>query len=338
MIITRTPFRISFFGGGSDLPSYYEPNQKGAVLSTTFNQYMYIVSHPYFHKDEYLLKYSKTENEKDINKIDHQILKATFKHLNIDPGIEITSIADIPAGSGLGSSSTFTVGLLHNLYVYKKYLDYNNHYLDRKKLVIKHELAELACKIEIELMKKPIGKQDQYAASFGGFQIYEFYKEGHVETCPFPIRYKTLKELENNLFLFFVGNDNRDADKILAKQSKQVGMSAKKTETLHKMVDMVYEAKDALLANHPDHMGTLLNRAWEYKRSLCSNISNKTIDDTYEKALKAGALGGKLLGAGGGGFLLLYIPKNKQETVIKKLGLQYIDLAFENMGTTATTY
>lgn len=290
MIITKTPFRISFVGGGSDLPAYYE-KQRGAVLSTSIDKYMYISTHAFFEKDKIRCKYSQTETVNDVKDLQHPILRTVLEDFNLN-GIEVSSIADIPGGTGMGSSSSFTVGLLHNL----------NAYTGRS--YEKKELGAGACRVEIDLLKEPIGKQDQYAAAFGGLNVIEFNPDGSVAVHPVRISTETREMLNTNLKLYYLGNQ-RSASAILAEQKKNTSQESK-FQALTTMVGLVYELRDALEAGNLNDFGTLLHENWLLKQQLASGITNPRITEAYAAGRAAGALGGKLLGAGGGGFMLFY--------------------------------
>ena len=318
MIITKTPFRISLCGGGSDLPAYYKKNG-GAVISTTINKYMYITSHPSFDKDVTTLKYSKIEKVKNIDDIKHPIFKECLKYENIE-GLEITSIADVPQNTGLGSSSSFTVGLLYNLKSHKK------------EVISKEDLANLACEMEINKVGSPIGKQDQYAASYGGFNFYEFKKDGSVKVEPVIISKKALKDLERNLILLYVGGEH-DSSIILTEQSKNITETDKEKGQM-RIVELTYELKEELKKDNIDFVGEALHENWLIKQTLASGITNKKFDDLYEKALKNGATGGKILGAGGRGFFLFYVPLKKQKDFLKKMELPEMKFKFESSGST----
>lgn len=317
MIITRTPFRISFCGGGSDLPSFYEKHP-GCVISTSINKYMYLTAHPFFDMDKIMLKYSKTELVNCIEDISHQIFKEVLNEFKVK-GIEITSVADIPAGTGLGSSSSFTVGLLHSLYSY------------HGKFVSKEKLASKACVVEIEKLGEPIGKQDQYAAAYGGLNYISFQSNGKVFVEPIIMKAETYNRLENNLLMFYTG-DVRSASKILAEQNKNMNDQVK-FDNLVQMTDLTKEMKKALEANQLDSFGEILHESWLLKQSLASGISNQVINDYYELALKNGAKGGKLLGAGGGGFLLFYCEEEEQGKLREALkDLRELDFKFDYEG------
>lgn len=313
MIITKTPFRISFAGGGSDLSTFYE-KYGGCVLSTSINKYCYISIHPYFDPKFTSLKYSQNELVDDISKIDHRILNCVLNQSEVS-GVEITSTADIPSGTGLGSSSTFTVGLLNTIACYQgKYLS-------------KQYLAEGACEVEIEKLCSPIGKQDQYAAAYGGLNFIRFRQDGTVSVSPIIMKPETYKKLQNNLVMFYTGG-TRSANSILSEQKKNMDDN-KKIENLKKMCCLAEQMKKALEDNDLSSFGYLLNEGWELKRTLASGISSPEIDKAYEVAMQNGALGGKLLGAGGGGFLLFYCEPENQERLRIALGMKPFDFSFE---------
>ena len=317
MLITKTPFRVSFCGGGSDLAAFYE-KYGGCVLSTSINKYMYISIHPYFNEHQTLLKYSENELVDDIKDIKHKIFNVVLNDMNIS-GVEISSTADVPGGTGLGSSSSFTVGLLHTLYCYKG------------KFASKAKLAKEACEVEIEQLGSPIGKQDQYAAAFGGLNFMRFNKDGSVSVSPIMMQAETYKKLQNNLLMFYTGT-TRSANSILSEQKKNISQNDK-NENLRKMCSLAEDMKRSLEHNDLSSFGAILNQSWELKRTLASGISNPEIDKAYARALECGALGGKLLGAGGGGFLLFYCEPKYQEILRKNIGLKEFDFSFEQDGT-----
>lgn len=324
MIITKTPFRISFAGGGSDLSNYYE-NFGGAVLSVSINKYIYLSLHPYFYRDGYLLKYSKTEEVKDVEDIKHPIIKNVFKRYGLE-GIDFNSSADIPAGTGLASSSAFTVGLINLC----------NAYCD--KYLGKEEIASLACEIEIKDLKEPIGKQDQYACACGGLNFIEFYKDGIVSVEKLFLTSNNYHDLEKNLLMFYTG-ETRSAGSILKEQKHNTTTDRAKIENLHKMVKLTTDLKEELLRGNIDSMGEILHTGWNYKKELAGGISNKEIDFYYDLAMKNGALGGKLLGAGGGGFLLFYVKdENKEKLRSAMSDLQELPFKFDNKGTNIIHY
>ncbi|MHC1732037.1 MAG: GHMP kinase [Bacteroidales bacterium] len=317
MIITKTPFRISFCGGGSDLPSFYE-KYGGCVLSTTINKYMYISIHPYFDSNMTSLKYSKNELVEDLSKIEHKIFNCVLNLKKVS-GVEITSTADVPQGTGLGSSSSFTVGLLHTIACYQG------------KFISKPKLAEMACDIEINRLKSPIGKQDQYAAALGGLNFIRFNKDGSVSHSPVLMKRETALQLQENLLMFYIGS-SRSANGVLSEQNKNMG-DYEKAKNLIEMCRLAEQMKESLENNDLSSFGDILNTSWRLKRTLASGISNQEIDMVYEIALKNGAIGGKLLGAGGGGFLLLYCEKRNHENLKKAIGLKQMEFRFEQDGT-----
>ncbi len=290
MIITRTPFRVSFAGGGSDLKEFYAKNGYGAVVSTAIQKYMYIVIHPYFH-NKIRIKYSKTEDVESIDEIQHPIVRECLRKVRIEKGIEIASFADVPAGTGLGSSSSFTVGLLNALHAYKG------------KVASKDRIAAEACEIEIDILGEPIGKQDQYAAAYGNMNYIRFNRDESVDVSPVYLSDVSRKRLESSLNLYYIGG-KRKAGGILNEQRKNLSDDAT-FQNLRSMVSLTDELRDALLAEHIDAVGALLHRGWALKRELANGITNSEIDALYNRALQFGAVGGKLLGAGGTGFLLL---------------------------------
>lgn len=317
MIITRTPFRVSFAGGGSDIPSFYE-QYGGCVLSTSINKYMYLSVHPSFNRKDTVLKYSQTEIVDDISKIEHKYFKEVLNMLCVS-GVEITSTADVPAGTGLGSSSSFTVGLLHSLYSYKG------------KFVSKEKLAQKACEIELKKMGNPIGKQDQYAAAYGGLNFYEFNKDGSVFVSPIIMKNSAYEQLENNLMIFYTGKLH-SASEILKEQSQNLISKEDKIKSQLQMCNLARELREELQHNNIDAMGEILNEGWQLKRTLAKGISNPVIDEYYDIAMKNGAVGGKLLGAGGGGFLLFYVPQQNQVRVSTALNLIQMPMEFDRQG------
>jgi D-glycero-alpha-D-manno-heptose-7-phosphate kinase len=316
LIVSCAPFRVSFAGGGSDIASFYR-QRRGAVLSCAIAKYSFIVVHPYFSGTKYYLKYARTELVDGLEEIQHPILREALRMQGIDPGIEITSIADIPGGTGLGSSSSFSVALINALYAH------------RRIFVPKETLAREACSLEIERLGEPIGKQDQYAAAFGGVNLIEFERHGGVTVQPLLLPTATLAEFEGNLMLFYTGTQ-RDARSVLANQVTAIENDDATVTRMQQMVDLAYEMRDQLLAGDLDGFGLALHRGWEMKRGLSVQISTSAIDQHYARARAAGAIGGKLAGAGGGGFLLLYCPKPAQARVREALdGLQNLEFRFD---------
>jgi D-glycero-alpha-D-manno-heptose-7-phosphate kinase len=323
MIGTRTPFRISFAGGGSDLRSFY-CRQPGCVLSTSINKYMYIMIHPYF--DERIqVKYSKTELVNSIAHIQHPIVRVALDQFSLE-GVDINSIADIPAGTGLGSSCSFTVGLLHALYAYTG------------KFASKERLAKDACAIEIEILKDPIGKQDIYAAAYGGLNLITFYPDETVQVEPVILPRGKRATLVENLMLFYLGG-SRPAGHILAEQQENIHRDKRKTDQVARMADLARQLRESLVNGNVNDMGPILDENWQLKKQLSTQISDDWIDANYEKAKQNGATGGKLLGAGGGGFLLLYCEKQHQEKLRASLGeLRDMKFTFDSFGTQVIYY
>ena len=317
MLITKTPLRISFCGGGSDMADFYR-KQGGCVLSTSINKYMYITVHPYFDATKTALRFSQIEIVDDIANIKHSIFRQVLNDMNIS-GVEISSTVDVPSGTGLGSSSSFTVGLLHTLYCYQG------------KYVAKEDIAAEACAVEIEKLGNPIGKQDQYAAACGGLNFIEFNRDDTVTVSPLIMHLETKEMLQDNLIMFYTGQKH-DANVILAEQKKNISENDK-TNNLIQMCTLAREMKSALENNELTDFGNMLNEGWIRKRELASGVTNSAIDELYSIAIQNGATGGKLLGAGGGGFLLFYCEKQKQKKVEEALGLKSFPFRFEHDGT-----
>lgn len=305
MIISKTPFRISFFGGGSDLPSFYNQSP-GYVVSATIDKYIYISLNKKF-DDSVRVSYSVTEIVDDINNLNHDIVKNTLKFYKIHSGIEIASISDLPSnGTGMGASSAFAVGLIAALQEYKF-----PHAPMSKNL-----LAKFACQIEIDHCKKPIGKQDQYACAFGGFNAhsFDFYS---VQSRKLILDQDVIDYLENNLILLYTSK-GRSADDILVKQNKNIVSHTKSFDNLKKMVELAKQFEVDLIKKDLSNFGEMLDYSWHLKKEVSENISNPDIDSMYEEAKNCGALGGKILGAGGGGFMLLLADKTAQNKIIEK--------------------
>ena len=295
MIITRTPFRVSFAGGGSDLPSFYHRHE-GCVLSTSINKYMYVTIHPSFNRAETVIKYSKTESVQDVHKIQHPIARQLLLDSGLD-GVEVVSTADIVSGTGLSTSSAYTVGLIHAINAYK------GKYWSQEKI------ARRACELEIEELGEPIGKQDQYGTAVGGLKFIRFLPDDTVTVEPVLLSRETQEKLNENLLLFYTGITH-SAGTILKEQNANIVSEERKYNSLVKMTEQAYEMKHALIAGDLNRFGELLNEGWNLKRELASKITNPEIDRYYDIAMENGAMGGKLLGAGGGGFLLFYCEKN----------------------------
>jgi D-glycero-alpha-D-manno-heptose-7-phosphate kinase len=303
MIISQTPYRVSFAGGGTDLPAFYR-QEYGAVLSTTIDQHIYVTIHRRF-EPTIRVSYSQTEVANTLDEVQHELVREAMRVVEIDEPLEITTIGDVPAGTGMGSSSSLSVGLLAALYGY------------RHRVVSPRLLAERACWMEIDVLGKPIGRQDQYAAAFGGLNYIRFNPDDTVDVEPVPCRAETLSELERRVLLIYTGQ-TRDANQILERQSSA---TVDRMDVLRAMRDQADQMRQALAGNGDlDRFASLLHEAWELKRSLVSGISNDRVDEWYAAARRAGAVGGKLLGAGGGGFLLLVAPPWRHRAIREALG------------------
>jgi D-glycero-alpha-D-manno-heptose-7-phosphate kinase len=321
VIVVRSPLRISLGGGGTDLPSYYKQHT-GFLVAAAIDKYVYITIHKTF-ADEILIKYSKLEKVGNIDEIEHPIIRETLHELDMAGSfIEITSLADIPAGTGLGSSGSFTTALIKALYTHNK------------QIISTRLLAELACKIEIERLGEPIGKQDQYIAAFGGVSAFEFLPDERVEISPVKLEKETLYNLEDNLLLFFTGY-SRSASSILKEQDdKSRENNEDMTNNLHFVKDLGKQSLIALESGDLVKFGELMNVHWEYKKKRSGDMSNNRINDWYELAMKSGAIGGKLIGAGGGGFLMFYTEdKMKLRHTLMKAGLEEVRFRFDFEGT-----
>ena len=322
MIISRTPLRISLGGGGTDLPSYYQNSDGGFLIAAAINKHIYVNAHENF-ENTYLLKYSKIENALDAKDIQHPIIREALKFLGTAPGIEISSQADIPAGTGLGSSGTFTVGLLKSLHAY--------HGIEISNL----ELAEMACQIEIYTLGNPVGKQDQYISAFGGISSLEFKSDGSVECKHLSLTKETVLKLQDNLLLFFTGLRRSATQELSALEVSERELSPSVRANLDLVKNAGKDAHQALLEDDLDSFSRMLTDQWELKLSRSSNEINKHIDFWIKRGLHAGALGGKLVGAGGGGFLLFYAEeKQSLRNVMAELGLREITFDIDFMGST----
>jgi D-glycero-alpha-D-manno-heptose-7-phosphate kinase len=320
MIISRAPVRLSIGGGGTDLPSYYK-EFGGFLIATAINKYVYISLNKRF-ENSIRLSYSKTEIVEGVEKIEHRIFREALKYTRINKQIELVSIADIPSNCGLGTSSTFTVSLLNALFNYKK------EHLSIEKL------AEAACHIEINVLKEPIGKQDQYVSAFGGFNSYWFNKDGSVNVEPVNIKEESIMDLQNNILLFYLKKE-RSASSILKIQNdKSINKDDSTLQRLHKIKEIGLYTKKVLESGNIDEYGEILHNHWLIKKSLSDKVSDSEIDEIYEYALKNGAVGGKVVGAGGGGFLMLYCSKGKSTLVnaMKKFNLEPFWFYFEKDG------
>jgi len=321
MIISRSPLRLSLGGGGTDLPSYYREHE-GFLIAATIDKYVYVTVMRPFSKGIYL-KYSQIEKAEQVDEVKHPIIRETLKLLKLNtPQIEITSLADIPAGTGLGSSGSFTTALLKSLYAHKR------QHLHQE------ELAALACEIEINRLREPIGKQDQYAAACGGITCYTFHKDDRVTTAPLKISTSTLFELEDNLLIFFTGF-SRSAGGILNDQNSKTLVNDKDMlANLHYVKEIGYRSKEALESGNTTLFGELMHEHWEHKKRRSGGMSNSQIDDWYKLAMRNGAIGGKLVGAGGGGFLMfLADDRTKLRQAMMNAGLDEVRFKFDFEGT-----
>jgi len=312
---------VSLGGGGTDLPSYYE-DYEGFLIAAAIDKYAYVsVSRPFFQGIN--LKYSRIENVTHVDQVQHPIIREVLRTLNLkSPQIEISSFADIPSGTGLGSSGSFTTALIKALY---------SHY---KKHMHPSQIAELACEIEMTKLGEPIGKQDQYIAAYGGISEFHFHKDGSVSSSPLNLEMRTIHDLEDNLLLFFTGI-SRSASEILNDQNTK---SSKKDQimidNLHFTKELGIQSKEALLANNTSKFAELMNEHWEHKKSRSLGMSNEIIDNAYNQAILAGAIGGKLVGAGGGGYLMFYSnDKQKLRHKMSELGLEEVRFHFDFEGT-----
>lgn len=325
MVISRTPFRISFFGGGTDYPAWYRKNG-GKVLATTINKYCYLNVRllPPFFWYKYRISYSRIENCKTIDQIIHPSVRAVVNFLKIRQGLEIHHVGDLPARSGLGSSSAFTVGLLHALYALEGHMPN------------KQKLAKEGIYLEQKVLKETVGSQDQVLAAHGGFNLITFHKDGEISLKPITIPSKRIEELQSHLMLFYTGIA-RTASDIAKSYVNNINSQKKQLDSMQELVEKASE-----LINSKQNIrdfGRLLNESWQLKRTLSSTVSNPKIDELYKSALSSGALGGKLIGAGGGGFLLLFVPPSHQAKVRKEFNkLVYVPFKFEHEGSQIIFY
>jgi D-glycero-alpha-D-manno-heptose-7-phosphate kinase len=313
MVISRTPLRISFAGGGTDLPDFSDAHG-GAIVSTAIDKWIHVIVAPRFEGDV-RVSYSRTEIVPTAKDVEHELVREALRLTGIPRGVDVVTLADVPShGTGLGSSSAVTVGLLNALYAYQ------GSFRSAK------QLAEEASQIEIEELGKPIGRQDQYAAAQGGFNLIEFVKGGGVTTEPIVSPAGTLEALHRSLMLFFLGT-GRSASDVLGSQRDRI-RDGSTTEALIAMRDVAYEFRRVLASGDLSEIGNLLHRNWELKRSLADGVSNSEIDELYDRARESGAAGGKLLGAGAGGFLLFFVPVERQDSVRRALGNRLREFPF----------
>jgi len=321
MLIARSPLRITLGGGGTDLPSYYREHE-GFLVAAAIDRYVYVtVTRPFV--PGIFLKYSESESVKDVAEIRHPIMREAIRMLEFNtPQIEITTLADIPGGTGLGSSGSFTTALLKALHAYKKHL------------LHPAELAELACHIEIDRLGEPIGKQDQYIAAYGGITCFTFHRDDRVSAKPLAVSMDTMFDLEDNLLMFFTGF-SRGAGTILKEQkSRTQDNDQAMLQNLHYVKDLGYRSQQALESGDAMRFGQLMHEHWEHKKRRSGGMSNLQIDQWYELAMKSGAVGGKLVGAGGGGFLMFYASdRNRLRHAMSHAGLQEVRFRFDFEGT-----
>lgn len=321
MIIVRSPLRITLGGGGTDLPSYYQDHE-GFLIAAAIDKYVYVTVIRPFSSGIYL-KYSQLEHVEKVEDVQHKIIREVLSMENLKtPQIEITTLADIPSGTGLGSSGSFTTALLKAVYTH------------RKKMIHQDDLAKLACQVEIDRLQEPIGKQDQYASAIGGLNVYKFMKDGSVSYQPLDISITTLHALEDSLLMFYTGK-TRSAGKILKDQNiKSLANNDQMLRNLHYVKELGIQSRDALVGGDVRLFGRLMHEHWEHKKNRSPEMSNPEIDHWYELAMKNGAIGGKLVGAGGGGFLM-FLADDKQtlRLAMRQIGLEEVRFKFDFEGT-----
>ena len=326
MIITRTPFRITLGGGGTDLPSYYE-KYGGFIFSAGLDKYMFIDSNRSVADDLIRVKYSKSETVESVDELQHDIAREILHITGVEKNIEISSLADIPAGTGLGSSSCYAVGLLHAIHIMKR------------EYVPLAQLAEMDFHIEANLLKRPIGKQDPYMAAFGGLTVLEIAKDGAVNVRKANVSYEIADELNKNMLIFFTGK-TRGADEILREQENAVKEEkASVVDSMHYIKDIGYQILEAIESGNIDVVGQKFHEHWQYKKKISSKMSNPEFDRIYDTAQEHGALGGKISGAGGGGFFTFYVP-DRQRTFrekMRELGLREMRYHFDFEGSKVLT-
>lgn len=314
MIVVQTPLRVSFLGGGTDFEDFYS-NYGGAVLSTAIDKCVFVIVKERF-DDAVYVNYSKKEIVNDFAQLEHELVRESMRISGVTNGIEVTTLADIPTeGTGLGSSSSVTVGLLQALTAYKG------------ELMTSEALAKGACQVEIDVLRKPIGKQDQYIAAYGNLRLIEFSRN-YIEVKKIELSPQNRRRLNDSLLLFYTGM-TRKSSTILSEQKANING---RLEILKEMKRLTYEAKAAIVEGAFNEFGEILHRGWELKKKLASKISNPELDEMYEAARKAGAIGGKITGAGGGGFLLLYCPNGSQDEVRRTIKLRELHFRFERDG------
>lgn len=318
MIVSRAPVRFSLGGGSTDLPSYSREHG-GFLVAAAIDKYVFVNANRRFYPS-IRLAYSKTETVERVDQIEHRIFREALRFAKIENGIELVSVADLPANSGLGSSSSFTVALLNALHTYKR------------EFVPTQQLAEEACHIEIDVLKEPIGKQDQYISAYGGITAFTFDKDGSVHVERLPVKEDVIDELESNLLIFYSGVE-RSASAVLTEQAKTVKSNKDDAVArMHRIKEIGHETKKLLLEGNTDYFGELMHEHWTNKRKLASNMTDSAIDEHYEAARKAGAIGGKLMGAGGGGFFMFYVRPTEKRKVLEAMsarGLRQLRFRFD---------
>ena len=324
MIIARSPLRISLGGGGTDLPSYYR-EYGGFVISAAIDRYVYITLHETF-GEQFIVKYSEMEKVDSIGEIRHPLIREALKLSDVTAGLEITSMSDIPAGTGLGSSGSFTTALLYAL-----------HLLNRKALS-KHDLADLACCIEIDILDEPVGKQDQYIAAFGGIQCLDFRRDGTVGVEPLHLSPETFSNLEDNLTLFFTGFSRSASDILRDQDIRSKQNDSTMIDNLHFVKQLGCQSKSALESGNLRGFAEIMHVHWEHKKKRSPGMSNSDVDECYQLARESGALGGKLIGAGGGGFLMFYTEdKTRLRRAMMNAGLREVRFRLDSEGTKVVT-
>ena len=321
MLITRSPLRITLGGGGTDLPSYYREHG-GFLISAAIDKYVWVtVLRPFV--PGVFLKYSKIEHVEQVSQVEHPIIREALMMMGIDkPQHEITTLADIPAGTGLGSSGSFTTALIKGLYSHER------------RLLLPGDVARLACELEIDRLGRPVGKQDQYIAAYGGITCFDFHKDGSVHAEPLKLSQSNLHALEDNLLLFFTGFSRSASDILQDQDTRTKKADTSMVDNLHYVKELGVRSRRALEQGTPEEFGALMHEHWEHKRKRSSGMSNARIDEWYELGLKNGAVGGKLVGAGGGGFLLFYASeRRKLRAAMASAGLEEVRFRFEFEGT-----
>lgn len=325
MIITRTPLRVSLGGGGTDIPSYYRKNGNGFLVAAAISRYVYVTVHDNF-VEKYFLQYSKIENVDSINEIEHPLIREALRFTNTNPGIQISSEADIPAGTGLGSSGTFAVGLLRALYA------------RQRKYISNEEIAKEACRLEIEQLNEPVGKQDQYIAAIGGLRAFEFLPNDEVKIIQLRIDRSVQREFEENLLLFFTGYRRSASAELRALDNDASTNDPKIIDNLDSVKRLGYSSADALESGQLDVVASLLTEQWKLKFSRSPSSLHKEIDNWISQGIEHGALGGKLIGAGGGGFILFYVEnKNQLRKHMAFLGLKEVPISIDELGSVVLT-